>query len=430
MTWTDTLLAGLSNPNTGKLINLAGDVLGGASAAKTNNMATTIASQANPFAQYRPQYGAQLAKMMADPSAFENDPAYQFTRDQGLNAVAAKMGASGYGGSTNEADGLVQYASGVASTYRGQELDRLANLAGAGITPANMGVAVNAQNSAMQQGGAVLNDVGSFFAQPKTPGTPGTTATPGSAGDPNGDLSPVNIDPTLDKYYTAGDDARAVARGDMTPSSAGGGDAVSQATGLAGVGKAAYSAYEAAPTVGSGIVSGASAAVNAMTGGLTTGLGTEIGAGLSSAGSAVEAALASNPIGWGVAAVAALGAIVANNGKKESALDGHFDMATSTFTKPVKVGGTQLSADQLNSLYGSALKTFSDTGDITKALATIPKPANAAEAKVIGAGLRALFDGTGNPFRVIAKQKGYGKGAWTAGTPQKNALLKQLGFIH
>lgn len=144
----------------GGLMDLAGNALGGLSAYNQHQNAERIGDEANPFGAHRPAYGNMLAAQMADPSSFASDPGYQFTRDQGLEAVTRKMASQGYGGSGNMATELAGYASGLASQYRGQELDRLAQLAGAGIMPASRASATQAESASNDQLSSLLASIG------------------------------------------------------------------------------------------------------------------------------------------------------------------------------------------------------------------------------------------------------------------------------
>lgn len=142
------------------MVKLGGNILGGVSALKQAENAGDIREEANPFGQYRPQFGEQLATNMADPNAFENDPAYKFIRDQGLEAVSRKMASGGYNGSGNMATELANYGGNIAATYRGGEMDRLAHLAGAGIQPASRASATGAQDSSFLQLSGLLKSLG------------------------------------------------------------------------------------------------------------------------------------------------------------------------------------------------------------------------------------------------------------------------------
>ncbi len=154
------ILDKIKSGGLGGALDLAGNVIGGISALDQGKNANAIEREANPFGAYRPMYGAQLAMNMADPSAFANDPAYKFAMDQGLEAVSRKMAAGGYGDSGNMATALAQYGSGLAMQYRGQEMDRLAQLAGAGIMPASRASATTSRDSSFDQLSSILASIG------------------------------------------------------------------------------------------------------------------------------------------------------------------------------------------------------------------------------------------------------------------------------
>ena len=82
---------------------------------------------ADPFAQYRPAYGAQLAALEANPGSIVSRPGFQ----AGLETIQRKSAASGYYGSGNMASALGRYSG----DFYNQEATRLASLAGAGQTP-------------------------------------------------------------------------------------------------------------------------------------------------------------------------------------------------------------------------------------------------------------------------------------------------------
>ncbi len=142
------------------VFNTGGKVLGALQTYDLYNTSKNIEGRADPFAQYRPGYGKQLKGLMDDPSSFENDPAYKFMREQGEETVARKMAAGGYDKSGNMAAELAQFASGLAHSYRGQELDRLATLAGAGISPSPASTALTGKAQAFDQTGDLLASLG------------------------------------------------------------------------------------------------------------------------------------------------------------------------------------------------------------------------------------------------------------------------------
>lgn len=213
-------------------------------------------------------------------------------------------------------------------------------------------------------------------------------------------------------------------------------------------------------------INGVSGLVNKLTGGKTAGVGTalagkaagalglgasgavdtgaiaaaqagalgELGAGTTAATAATGAAAGGSGMMAGITAAApwvaaaiGVGLVAANQMKEASPLNDSFDAASGTFTKGAHFDNTKWSADELNQFLGPALKVFSQTGDAQQALSAIPQPTNDREKKLLKGGAKSLFGGTGNPFRVIAKQNGFGEGIWTAGNKDKKAAIKSVG---
>jgi hypothetical protein len=178
---------------------------------------------------------------------------------------------------------------------------------------------------------------------------------------------------------------------------------------------------------GMGLGGGAAAAAapGALTAGAAeTAAGMGYTAAAGGAGSGVMSGLAA-AAPW-VAAAIGVGAVVANNVAKSSPLDNAFDPASLSFTKQANFDGNKWAPEELNKFLGPALQVFAQTGDAQKALASIPQPTNEREKTLLKGGVKSLFGGTGNPFRVIAKQKGFGEGIWTAGNKDKKATIKAL----
>lgn len=202
---------------------------------------------------------------------------------------------------------------------------------------------------------------------------------------------------------------------------------------LSGAGSFMGGTYGAATTAAA-TAGGGAAATGA--GAAAAGAGAAGGAGTAGAGAAgaasgaaggggfMSGALAAAP--W-VAGALAAGLIGANQIPKSSPLDDSFDANTLSFTKPANFDGQKWSPQELNQFFGPALQVFAQTGDAKQALAAIPQPTNAREQTLLKGGAKSLFGGTGNPFRVIAKAKGFGEGIWTAGNKDKKAMIKELG---
>jgi hypothetical protein len=70
----------------------------------------------------------QLAALINDPSSFENDPSYQFARNQGLEATS--RGNSAQRGSGNALAALMRYGSGLATQGYNARVDSLGRIAG------------------------------------------------------------------------------------------------------------------------------------------------------------------------------------------------------------------------------------------------------------------------------------------------------------
>jgi hypothetical protein len=76
------------------------------------------------------QYEQMLNQLIANPSSVTSLPGYQFQQEQGTQAVARQMAASGFLGSGNEATALEQYGQGLASNFYTTQANLLAGLAG------------------------------------------------------------------------------------------------------------------------------------------------------------------------------------------------------------------------------------------------------------------------------------------------------------
>ena len=106
--------------------SLFGDDSGG------GGMSSSQAAQmADPFMQYRGQFGQQLVSLMNDPSSVKNLPGYQFSYNQGLNSLQRGMAATGQIQSGAEQTALSQYGEQFANQYFTDQFNRLALLSGA-----------------------------------------------------------------------------------------------------------------------------------------------------------------------------------------------------------------------------------------------------------------------------------------------------------
>jgi hypothetical protein len=73
-------------------------------------------------------YENHLKKLLDDPSSIAQTPGFQFEFDQGQQAVS--RGMRGMRGSGNALAALQKFGQGLASTRRGEEIDRLGRLTG------------------------------------------------------------------------------------------------------------------------------------------------------------------------------------------------------------------------------------------------------------------------------------------------------------
>lgn len=124
---------------------------GGSSGPQPSSGTTAGGTVYDPFAQYRQQFGSQLAGMMTPGASFNtSDPSYAFRFGQGAEAVNRSEGAKGMLGSGNRLMDLVSYGQGMGSTEYGAQFNRLASLAG---TSQTMGTSMGSLQNQQQQGG-------------------------------------------------------------------------------------------------------------------------------------------------------------------------------------------------------------------------------------------------------------------------------------
>jgi hypothetical protein len=132
------------------LLGLAGSAYGLYNSIGLMQEGQTAFNQSNPFGGYRPTYGADLLSLMQDPSSVTSLPGYQFQMNQGVQAIdrsAAAPGGTGFG-SGAEGAALTQFGQGLASNFYNQQVQTLAGLAGANISPSGMPGAIQAQGGA------------------------------------------------------------------------------------------------------------------------------------------------------------------------------------------------------------------------------------------------------------------------------------------
>ena len=116
----DSILKGLANGGARSLFDIGSGLYG-------MSLARDAAKASDPFAQYRGFYGEQLQALEQNPGSITSRPGWR----AGLEGVDRQMAARGYYGSGNMDAARTRYAG----DFYGQEMQRLAGLAGAGQTP-------------------------------------------------------------------------------------------------------------------------------------------------------------------------------------------------------------------------------------------------------------------------------------------------------
>jgi hypothetical protein len=154
---------------------------GGVGSVVAGQQAGQYAKQADPFAQYRSGYAAQLSNLLSNPQTVTTTPGYQFNLAQGLQGMQAQQAAQGRlvsGGALIQGQ---QYGQQLASQGYQQQLQNLAALSGATQSPAT-GAAAQAGLTAGQLGGVlggaqsiagglgqVLNPLATLYSQYNNP---------------------------------------------------------------------------------------------------------------------------------------------------------------------------------------------------------------------------------------------------------------------
>ena len=123
------------------------------------------ADRADPFAAQRPYYQSALKNMYDNPSQMMNNSLFSGIRDQAMNATQRALSAKGYGGSGNEALGMMQAGTQAQTQFAMPYLQQLATNAGAGFGPGQAGSiyqqgaggAAQAQNNAYGNIGYGIN---------------------------------------------------------------------------------------------------------------------------------------------------------------------------------------------------------------------------------------------------------------------------------
>ena len=104
--------------------------------AKAMQGATTQATaMADPFAQSRQMANTQLQSLMQNPGQMQNDPSYQFSLQQGQQALDRSLAAKHQTASGNALTEITQYGQGLASQQYNNRLNQLSNMASQGASP-------------------------------------------------------------------------------------------------------------------------------------------------------------------------------------------------------------------------------------------------------------------------------------------------------
>ena len=154
------------------------------------------AAQADPWAQYRPQYAARLNELQANPSLTMSEPGYQFFRQQGEQANQRLGAKAGLNNSGNLGIALSNYNQDYALNAFNKLSDRYTGLAQANA-PATTGVNAfqSAQQTAYNQNNDYLKALNQGVASidsifnPIRAGTPAPQASTPTGYNPSGSVT-------------------------------------------------------------------------------------------------------------------------------------------------------------------------------------------------------------------------------------------------
>lgn len=125
---------------------------------------SAAADRADPFGQYRQQAGADLMKLMEDPSYLYERAGYKFKQQQGEQGINRGAANKGYFRSPNMLFDLSKFNSGLASQEYEAEYRRLAEMAGVGINPGTAAqIQANGNQTSTNMRSAGVTQLGSFF---------------------------------------------------------------------------------------------------------------------------------------------------------------------------------------------------------------------------------------------------------------------------
>lgn len=154
---------------TGIVTLAAAAVIGAGTGIYEASQAGKVSSGALGLAQTtqgeQEYYNNMLQQLIANPSSVSQLPGFQFDLSTGEKAVSDTMGASGFGGSGNEAAALTQFGQGLASSFYGQQTSLLASLSGvtAPSSPASSySAATGANANATSTISSLLNSLGFY----------------------------------------------------------------------------------------------------------------------------------------------------------------------------------------------------------------------------------------------------------------------------
>lgn len=151
----------------GAVVGAVGIGVGAYEANKSQGIAEQGLSLAKTTQGEQEYYNQMLQQLIANPSSVSQLPGFAFDLSTGEKAVADTMGASGFGGSGNEAASLTQFGQGLASSFYTQQTNLLASLSGvtAPSSPASaIGAATGAQANATSTVSSLLNSLGFYGA--------------------------------------------------------------------------------------------------------------------------------------------------------------------------------------------------------------------------------------------------------------------------
>lgn len=128
------------------------------------NDANAAADRADPFGQYRQQAGADLMKLMEDPSYLYERAGYKFKQQQGEQGIHRGAANKGYFRSPNMLFDLSKFNSGLASQEYEAEYKRLAEMAGVSINPGTAAkIQANGNQTSTNMRSAGVTQLGSSF---------------------------------------------------------------------------------------------------------------------------------------------------------------------------------------------------------------------------------------------------------------------------